>query len=128
MSFTHTTQILYKTTTDGVVITQNAAIDGGADQGIDKIISAGASNIHVAMGLTVASISSLLIYATQAVTIKTNSSSSPAQTFSLSAGQAITWKLGDSYSNPLTIDVTGFYFSNAGSLAAVVKLRFLLDA
>ena len=128
MSFTHTTQVLYKTTTDGVVITQNQQIDGGAEQGIDKLISAGAANVHVAMSLTLASIISLLIYSTQAVTIKTNSSSSPSQTLPLAAGQLITWNSGDGLSNPLTTNITDFYFSNSGGSDAVVKLRFLLNA
>jgi hypothetical protein len=128
MSFTHTTQVLYKTTTDGVVITQNQQIDGGAEQGIDKLIAAGASNVHVAMSVTVASIISLLIYATAAVTIKTNSSSSPAQTLTVAAGQLITWNSSDGLSNPLTTNITDFYFSNSGGSDSIVKLRFLVNA
>lgn len=127
MSFTHNTQILYKTTTQGVVITKTFTQTADVEGAIDTLVAAGAVNLHKPLVVTVANLKMLLITSTQSITIKTNSTSTPSQTLTVAAGQVITWSFGDGTTNPLTVDITDFYITNSNLTAALVQMRFLLN-
>ena len=60
------------------------------------------------------------------MTVKTNSSSSPAQTFSLAANQEVVWGTLQGTTNPITLDVTQLFVTNAGSVDSQFKVRVLL--
>jgi len=72
-------------------------------------------------------IQSLLFFCTSALTIKTNSSSSPTQTIALSAGVALIWNIGSQTSCPITADVTKLFLSNDTPSGARVEMRVLLQ-
>lgn len=126
MTFNHTTTINYKTNTGTVaasVITQSSA----TEQALDNVITAGASNVHFVMAVDVEEVISFLMYSDQAITVKTNSSSAPAQTFLLQAGIGFTWNSARPDANPLTTDITDFYITNAGAVDANIQFSFLLQ-
>src|SRR5215217_3131522 len=50
-----------------------------------------------------------------AVTLKTNNSGTPVQTFAMDAGDAYNWFSTGSGTNPLTTDVTKIYATNASA-------------
>jgi hypothetical protein len=65
------------------------------------------------------------------VKIETNSSSAPADTFTLKAGCPLVWYADGGLPNPFSVDVTKIYITNALLTAAndaVVELRMMLDA
>lgn len=68
---------------------------------------------------------SLYILSSQAVTIKTNSTGSPDDTFTMTAGAAKEWTSAGSFSasNPLSANVTTWYVTNSGSAQARVRIR-----
>lgn len=82
---------------------------------------------EVDLPVDVSQIISFFIYSDQAVTLKTNSSSSPTQTIPISAKKAYGWNTDQPGSNPLTSDVTKFYLVNASGTDAAVKASFLLN-
>jgi hypothetical protein len=124
MTFNQTTVIEYKTNA-GTVGMSTVTETGATDSSFDTVIAAGATDFHAAFNVDVSQVISFLMFSSAAVTIKTNNPTMPDQTFALSANQGFTWNTGQINSNPLTVDITDFYFTNAGATDATVNLRFL---
>lgn len=60
------------------------------------------------------------------LTIKTNSSGSPAQTITIKASTPFLWIKNSGVTNPFATDVTALYQSPAGAVAGTLKLRVLI--
>jgi hypothetical protein len=71
--------------------------------------------------------SCMVLYSTQDLTIKTNSSGSPTDTITLTANGARVWAGGES-SCPFSADVTKIYVTNATGSAATVTILVCYDA
>jgi hypothetical protein len=85
---------------------------------------------EVDMGVTVAQIVSFFVESDQAITMKLNSTGSPASPspVALVAKRAYWWHNQLTSSNPLTVDITKFYFDNTtGAKVANVVGGFLLQ-
>ncbi len=126
MSFTHKTVVTY-TTAAGQIASSTLSQTASTEESLDTTINAGVTNQHFVLGVTASEIVSFVLFSTQAITIKTNSSSSPAQTFPLKAGEVITWNQGQTAANPITTTITDLYITNAGATNAGVSLRFLVN-
>jgi hypothetical protein len=124
MTFIQTTSVEYKTNA-GTVGLFTVTETGASQSDLDTVISAGATNVHHVVSVDVSQLTSFVMYSSQALTVKTNSASLPAQTFLLLAGQGLTWNIARTDPNPLTVDIADLYFTNAGLLDATVNLRFL---
>jgi hypothetical protein len=84
--------------------------------------------VLISVAIDVSALKSIAIVASGALTVKTNSSSSPADTITLTDSmKAVIWYTGSVFDNPLTTDVTALYVSNAGADAVTFKLVALLD-
>jgi hypothetical protein len=75
---------------------------------------------------------SLFIVATGALTLKTNSSGSPANTITLVKDEPFLWRTGDgtlrdTAGSAITTDITGLYITNPGAAAVDLKLFALVD-
>lgn len=128
MPFNHTVSKSYKTDA-GTTSAVNYVISGPTEINYDGTIAANTTNHEVDLVFTHAAMLSINIYATSAVTIKSNSTSAPDNTVTMAAGQQIIWNANESGTNPfVTADVTKLYFTNASStVAATVKIRVLLN-
>ena len=126
MSFNQSTLLEYKTTA-GTVSASTITKTGTSTTIHDVTVPAGASNVHAVVVVDVSQLISFILFASQTVTMKTNSTSSPDQQFTLTAGVGLTWNNSRTDSNPLTIDIADLYFSNSGTAAATVNLRFLFS-
>jgi hypothetical protein len=85
---------------------------GAADINVNQTFAAGTSDQLLSLAFTAANVQGVWLLATQNMTIKTNSSGSPAQTISLVAGIPLYWEASAGYfTNPFTSDVTAFYVS-----------------
>lgn len=60
--------------------------------------------------------------------IKTNSTSSPGDTLTITPTNGIGWSSGDSADNPLSVDVTKIYVTNNGTAKANLFVRALVDS
>jgi hypothetical protein len=68
------------------------------------------------------------LLATNALTIKTNSTGSPDNTFVLTANVPQFWITGISGTNPISVDITAIYVTNAsGSNTAQLSMMFIGD-
>jgi len=116
-------------------------ISGNIAKPVDKTVSVTADGLderdlavpvgtdqQVLIAFTVASVKGLVISSDQNMTLETNSGTSPAQTFTLTAGQPLVWYTGCGYTNPFTVDVTAFYFTNGTAVTANVAITILKDS
>ena len=123
--FTHKIASVYSTD-EGTAISATSTYTGTAEVGFDGTVAATTDLVEVDIAWLHANVHSLLIYSSQALTIKTNNSGSPVQTLVLTAGQAIAWGTDHLEANPVTADVTKLFLSNDTANVAIVKIRVLI--
>jgi hypothetical protein len=126
MTFNQTTVIEYKTNA-GTVGTSTVTETGDTDSSLDTTIPNGGTNVLATFNVDVSQVVSFLMFSTQDMTVKTNSPTSPDQSFDLAAGHGFTWNSSHTDPNPLNVDIAAFYFTNNGTADATVNLRFLVE-
>jgi hypothetical protein len=126
-NFSHVHGVTYRTDA-GQLAAVTTTLTSNTDIAQDITVAATTTNYEADIDVTEANIQSMAIYSDKAVTVKTNSTSAPDDTITLTAGQMKIWKVGDLDAAKLfTADVTKLYITNAGSAIATVKVRILLD-
>jgi hypothetical protein len=129
MSLSHTIQRTY-IDTSGVAIIQTEKPTGDNENNLD-VSAPVANNTHFVWGATIANLLALCIYASAAITIYTNAASggSPQDTIAIAAGQTFVWTAATDGSGklPFSGNVTSLYVTNAGSGAASLKIRALVN-
>jgi hypothetical protein len=86
---------------------------------------ASATDALINVAFPYATIKAIALSCDVAVTLETNSSSSPSQTIALVANVPNMWIYGGPGSNPITVDVTKIYATAAA--AGTLKIRVLYD-
>jgi hypothetical protein len=125
--YTHKITDTYQTDA-GVISSVISTYTGDTEVGFDGVIAANTTNQSIDVNAKKTLIQSLLLTSNVAVSILTNSSSSPTQTITLAAGQQINWGTDHTEANPITADiVTGMFITNATTGPATVKIRFLMN-
>ncbi len=129
MPFSHTITRAYRDSS-GTSITATETVTSNEERSYDDSVADGQTAFQVDISLVRSTLKALSIYSDRAVTIKTNSSSSPTDTITLVAGQNLVWSLAtDGLSKcPISASVTALYIANASGAAASVKIRSLSDA
>lgn len=132
MSFTHTLTINHQHI-DGqgrtTRATETYTKTGGQHVSLSESIPNGSTNLQVALALDASALELLVISADGAITVKTNNSSTPDDTFALTADNGVVWANGMPLaSNPLSEDVTTIYVTNASGAAVTLTVLALLDA
>lgn len=110
----------------GVTITQGESIEAGAANVIDESIPNGSTDLQVNLQCDISKAYVIAFICDQAVTLKTNSSSTPDDTIALAAGVMWKWVSTQGAANPLSADITALFVTNAsgspGQLKAIVGL------
>jgi len=88
---------------------------------IDQVIPASTADLASDLDLIVAKIKMLYLKCDKDITIETNSTSSPGDTLTLQAGEAITDK------SLLTVNITQWFLNNPGLTQAVLTGYILYD-
>lgn len=96
----------------------------------DESIANGQTAFQINIAIDVSALVSLWIHSDQAVTIKTNSSSTPDDTLTPAAGIPIQWTNDSEYANPFAsaVDVTTIFVANSSGATATLNIRALQDA
>lgn len=110
----------------GTVTSTVATYTDDSEVALDASVPASTTNKEYDLAVSKTDIKSMVLYSDVAVTIKTNSSSTPQETIALAAKQSLIWASDHSETCPFANDVTKFFISNAGTAAANVKFRALL--
>lgn len=108
------------------------SVTGGAENNLSEAIAGSATNAPVAFAADISQVKELWMSCDKAVTVKTNSSGSPVNTFSLAANVPFSWIVGDppmrdSSGTAVTTDITSLFLTNADAGEAAFELRCLID-
>lgn len=114
---------------DADSLSQSVTIEAGLSKNVQEQIPAGSSELVVDFDADVSQLKLVYISATKDLTIKTNSSGSPAKTIALTANEPLMWKASDgAANNPFgSTDVTKLYVTNGTGVATDLKIRSLED-
>ena len=126
MSITHKRTIA--TTADGgtALAIAGQTITGTREIAVSVTVAPAASNALTKMNYVVADVQSIFLYFSDAMTLKTNSSGSPANTFTIpSGGGVLDWNANSGIANPFTSDVTAWYITS--TLAGTITGRILTN-
>lgn len=110
MAITHTITAGLSSSAGGSV--RSTWVESGATEiNIDVQLPASSTNTLQAAAFTVANVQSYILKADQAMTIKTNSSGSPANTITLVANMPFVYSISRGDTNQFTTNVTAFYLT-----------------
>lgn len=89
---------------------------------LDEAVPDAASDVEKLFAIDVSALKCFMMVADVAMTVKTNDSGSPQETFSLTAGKPVLWREGDTAI--FAGDVTALYVSNASGTAGTLEVLF----
>jgi hypothetical protein len=117
VAYSHTITLSFKSTS-GNTKTAAIAIASIEELNASVPVPANSAAYQLVMGINPAHLNDLLFLCDQPVTLKTNSSSSPINTFVLVAGVPFYWTVTSGVTNPITTTVTSIYVVNSNSSIA----------
>lgn len=126
MAFTHTTGVIYRTDV-GAIANTTETVTGDAEVNIDEMITAGATDYTITIGVNVADIVSMVLFAGAALTVHTNTLGG-TDDFSLAPNHQVLWNTNSPLVCPLTADVTSLHVVNAAATATRLRMSVLLAA
>jgi hypothetical protein len=85
------------------------------------------ANFEVTIAFALANLKSIVVLVDDDVTLKTNSSGAPDDTFDLKNDEPLIWNTKSKCLNPFTEPVTKFYFTNATADPVPVEIIWLAD-
>jgi hypothetical protein len=120
--FTHKVGITYTNDAGSISNTTDTYLVDG-EVNLDEVVAAGQVNKEYDISITQANIKSMVLIASQALTLKTNSTSSPQETIALAANKQLVWTIDHIEAKPFAGNITKFYVTNAGGTDATLKFR-----
>lgn len=114
--------------TDGALrITSLAEQDVSGSAMIEESIANPSTNQLVSVMIVASQIKSFFLWSDQDLTVKTNNSSTPQETFNLKANKPLVWLTGMP-NTPISGNVTALYVTNASGATATLKVLSGWDA
>lgn len=111
----------------GLSVSSGKTYSGSLSESLADVAAANGTT-QMNMAIKVANVKAFAVYSDVAVTLKTNSSGSPADTLAIKAGIPYIWTTDSYDAFKLTTDVTALFFVNAGGTDANVKVTTVVDA
>lgn len=123
----HKVTLSYQTQA-GISESTTATYTDSTEINITETIPISTTNQPITVSFPHATIVALNISANTPLTIKTNSSSAPANTLNVGAALPLIWTADMNGTNPITADVTELFVSNASAtVAATLIINVLLN-
>ncbi len=123
-SITH--QVVMKIAGNGTQSINGPTVTGTTGQSLVPTIPASTTNQQVEAAFVVSQLLSIIITVTGTVTMLTNSTGSPGNTFTITAAGAFVWQAGSGQACPFTTStVTTLYFTNSGASSVQVTIQIL---
>lgn len=127
MSATHKTTISINRGS-GANVQHQESISSEAEYYLNELSIANlTTNEEVSFAAARANIKSILIFADGAMTLKTNSSSVPDDTFALTADKFLNWNTNNLAAIPFAADITKFFVTNSSGGTVKLTILALLD-
>ena len=100
----------------------------GQENNLSESIPDSSTDLEVTWDADVSAMKSILIVADGALTVETNSGSTPTDTFTLTADTPIHWTTGSGLTNPVTGDVTtNIFCTNSSGSAVTLTINMVQD-
>lgn len=127
MSITHTLTV--SVTDGGVALSKSFDVTSGSGINISEEVADSSSNVAIAFAAVRAKLKSLFMVCDQALTVETNSGSSPADSFELLANKPVVWYegCGVAVNTFLSTDITGLFVTNASGFDATLQIKAVID-
>lgn len=113
----------------GQQIGANVNITADMENNADMTVANNATNAELDIIIPTTALKAIMIYTEDisgTLTVKTNSSSAPDQTFTITGGKPFVWYTGCGITNPITTAVTKVYVTRIGT-GGTLKFRVLSD-
>jgi len=101
---------------------------GSGTIAVDDTIANGQTAFRINVAIDVSAVTAISILSDQDITVKTNSSGAPDDTFTLQGGQPYTWHNESLHTFILGTDVTAIFVANASGSTATLKIQGTQDA
>lgn len=126
MAFTHMVGTTYRTDAGTVVNVSENIVGSNSGVDIDAVVLPGVETMYDVM-ICPDKVQSMVLFANQPMTIKTNDSVAPLDTITLKASVPLVWTLNSWWPIPfrLDTDVVKLFLTNNGPAQAVVQIRVL---
>jgi hypothetical protein len=109
----------------GLQTTATYDASGGLRPDVSETIPPSSTDLPLAWVCDVSQISAIEFLASAAMTVETNSGSSPGNTITLVANKPVFWFVGCGWACPLTVDVTALYITSTAG--GTFSIRALVD-
>lgn len=114
--------------TGNTVLNVRVSQTAGLELHLSETVPMTANNMLIGpLSLDRSRLKSLVLICDQPVLVKTNSSTTPDDTFTLPADIPLIWVEGMFHEQPLTEDVTALYVTSQGEAAGTLRLFALQD-
>ena len=107
--------------TPGLSVSTTRTFTGGLTY--DFAVAGTTANQLLTTAWTAADADAIFISSDITLTIKTNSSGSPAETITITEDVPFFWQRDSGITNPFATNVTALYISPAGAVAGTLKIR-----
>jgi hypothetical protein len=125
VSFTHTMTRTWKGNGGSITLSGKTELVDSQENNLDQQVTNGTTDLSVAYSLVRSKCTSLFIVSNADLTLKTNSSGSPDDTYALLAGIPLAWDEDNYLGLPFGADITTLYLTNASGQNATLKIRVL---
>lgn len=106
----------------GLSISGQLSVDADVRSGFEKSIPDGSTDLEIVVPITESTLVAFALSSNKDLTVKTNDSVSPQETFSLKNGEPTVWISGETAGKPIAGDVTALYVTNASGASATLKM------
>ena len=125
---THKLSYTMKVDTESNIIVATTVENQGTIK-IEVAVPSPSTNLAIAIAFALTALKSIFIYADGNLTLETNDSGTPDDTFSLAAGKVLAWNTQSLLPNPFSVDVTEMFATVAGGGNTVnLTIIALVDA
>lgn len=127
MALTHKVGVIYSSDA-GTITNTTDSYSADGEVNYDGTVAASTTNEEIDVNVVIANVKSMVLFSTQALTVKTNSTTTPGVTIVLAASKQLVWTVDHLETNPLgSGTVTKFYVTNGTGSTATFKFRALAD-
>lgn len=112
----------------GESLSAEKAYSGGTRASLDEAIPAEQTDLELEFAMALTGLQMLVISATCAMTLKTNSSGDPDDTLSLVADSPYVWTADSLDACLITAAITSLFVSTAAGVSGTLKIEAIADA
>lgn len=108
-------------------LSQSVSLTALEELNFDFTLAASTTNQQINLAFVKADLQSIFISSNQTITLKTNSTGSPQDTLTITAGDPFQWDINSGIPNPFAGSVTTAYLTNGTASGANVSIRTLTN-